>query len=143
MNRRDLVLAILASSDGRPYTPAQLQKAVFLISKRMPRLIDAPGFNFVPYDYGPFDSDVYIEATALSQTGEVVIAPSGMGRWNVYSASEAGLERGRNLLAQIDGPARKYLQEVSSWVRAQSFSSLVKSIYDAYPEMRANSIFRG
>jgi hypothetical protein len=32
---------------------------------------------------------------------------------------------------------------VSDWVRAQSFNSLVKAIYDAYPEMKVNSIFRG
>jgi hypothetical protein len=142
MNRRDLVLAILSSSDGRPYTPAQLQKAVFLIARRMPRIIDGPAFNFVPYDYGPFDSDVYSEAESLRRENEVIIAPSGVGRWNTYAASESGLNRGRTLLDRLDGPARTYLHEVSSWVRSQSFSSLVKSIYEAYPEMRANSIFR-
>jgi len=143
MNRRDLILAILASSQGRAYSPVQLQKAAFLISKRMPRLVDGQGFNFVPYDYGPFDSDVYSEAEALRHVGEAVVAPSGVGRWNVYSASDAGVARGKELLAKIDEPARKYIQEVANWVLAQSFSSLVKAIYDAYPEMRANSIFRG
>jgi hypothetical protein len=140
MNRRDLVLAVLASSEGRPYTPAQLQKAVFLISRNLPRLFHGPGFKFVPYDYGPFDSDVYNEVENLRQAGDAIIA---VGRWNTYAASEAGLKRGRGLLADLDQPARQYVEKVSEWVRAQSFSSLVKSIYDAYPEMRANSIFRG
>jgi hypothetical protein len=143
MDRRELVLAVLASSEGRPYTPAQLQKAVFLVTRNMGRLVDGPAFNFVPYDYGPFDSNVYAEAEALRQAGAVAIAPSGVGRWNTYAATEAGAARGKALLAQLDGPAQQYLREVSNWVRAQSFSSLVKAIYDAYPEMRANSIFRG
>jgi hypothetical protein len=143
MNRRDLVLVLLAASGGRPYSPAQLQKSIFLISRNMPRLVRGPAFNFVAYDYGPFDSDVYSEAEALRQAGEAVIAPSGIGRWNTYAASDTGLTRGRNLIAALDPPARTYLEQISTWVRAQSFSGLVKSIYDAYPEMRENSIFRG
>jgi hypothetical protein len=143
MDRRELVLALLASSDGRQYTPAQLQKAVFLVTRNMPQIVQGVGFHFVPYDYGPFDADVYNEAAVLHHAGEAVIAPSGMGRWNTYAATESGVARGRALLQTLPAPAQKYLSEVSTWVRAQSFSSLVKSIYDTYPEMRANSIFRG
>jgi hypothetical protein len=69
LTRRDLVLAVLASSEGRPYTPAQLQKAVFHISRNLPQLIHGVGFNFVLCDYGPFDSDVYQEAENLRRTG--------------------------------------------------------------------------
>jgi hypothetical protein len=143
VTRRDLVLALLASSEGRPYTPAQLQKAVFLVSRNMPLLIEGEGFHFVPYDYGPFDSDVYVEAANLGNDGEVIIAPSEVGRWNTYAASDAGLVRGKRLLSEVDTSVRDYLGAVCAWVRSQSFSSLVKSIYEAYPEMRANSIFRG
>jgi hypothetical protein len=110
----------------------------------MPQIVDeGPSFRFVPYDYGPFDSDVYDEAQKLSWAGDVVIAPSWSGRWNTYAASDAGLAKGRQLLLRLDGGARKYMEEVSNWVRSLSFSSLVKSIYDAYPDMKANSIFRG
>jgi hypothetical protein len=143
MDRRDLVLAILAASDGRQYTPAQLQKAVFLVSRNMPQIVQGTGFHFVPYDYGPFDADVYNEAAILHHSGEAIIAPSGTGRWNTYAATESGVTRGRALLRALTAPAQQYLTDVSAWVRAQSFSSLVKSIYDTYPEMRANSIFRG
>src|SRR5258708_4475977 len=61
MDRRELVLALLASSEGRQYTPAQLQKAAFLVTRNMPQIVQGTGFHFVPYDYGPFDSDVYNE----------------------------------------------------------------------------------
>ncbi|HTQ83753.1 MAG TPA: hypothetical protein VMI47_10845 [Pseudolabrys sp.] len=143
MDRGDLVLAILAAADGRPYTPVQIQKAVFVICDQFPDLIDdGPGFNFEPYDYGPFDSDVYSEISALDARGEAIIAPSGIGNWNTYAASDYGLARGRALLDEM-GRQGKYVQKISDWVRSMSFSQLVKSIYEAYPDMRANSIFRG
>ena len=39
MDRRELVLAVLAAGKGRPFSPAQIQKAVFLIDKNLPHLI--------------------------------------------------------------------------------------------------------
>jgi hypothetical protein len=144
MDRRDLVLAMLASAEGRPYTPVQIQKAIFLVCENLPKVIDGgPSFTFAPYDYGPFDSNVYAEAETLQALGCAVIAPSPYGRWNTYAASDDGLNRGRQILDGLDEPTRKYLKDTSEWVRRQSFSGLVRSIYEAYPRMRANSIFRG
>jgi hypothetical protein len=95
MNRRDLVLAILAASAGRPYTPVQIQKAVFVVCDQLPDLIDdGPGFHFQPYDYGPFDADVYSEIAFLQRQGKAAIAPSPSGTWSTYAASDAGVERG-------------------------------------------------
>lgn len=143
MNRRDLVLAILAAADGRPYTPVQIQKAVFLICDEFPELTDdGPEFHFEPYDYGPFDSDVYDEISLLEKAGFADIAPSAYGNWNTYAASDEGIEIGRRLLEQLDVDARHYIDRVSAWVRSLTFSRLVKSIYEAYPHMRANSIFK-
>jgi hypothetical protein len=143
MDRQDLLLALLACAGGRPYSPVQLQKAAFLISKNMPNLVDqGPPFRFVPYDYGPFDSNVYAESQHLHDRGDAVIAPSGVGRWNTHAASDAGLARGSQILQRMPSETREYFESVSNWVRSQSFSSLVKSIYEAYPEMRANSVFR-
>jgi hypothetical protein len=144
MNRRDLLLAVLACAGGRPYTPVQIQKAMFLIAEQMPELVkDGPNFAFAPYDFGPFDSDVYSEAAILSANNLAVISPSGIGNWNTYAASDGGLERGKELLGTLDEGTQDYLRQVSKWVRSQSFSGLVKSIYNAYPAMKVNSIFRG
>jgi hypothetical protein len=144
MTRKDVLLAILAAARGQSYTPAQLQKGAFLITRNLPGLVaDGLAFNFMPYDYGPFDRAVYDEASALQRDGLADIHPSGSGRWNVYSASSEGVSRGDELLAQMSEAHRKYVAETSRWVRSRSFTSLVKSIYEAYPEMRANSVFRG
>jgi len=144
MNRRDLVLTILAAADGRTFTPVQIQKAVFVICDRVPDIVDdGPGFNFEPYDYGPFDSDVYFELAQLQRSGDVVIAPSGQGNWNTYAATDIGVRRGDTLLESLEDEKQGYILRVSDWVRSLSFTRLVKSIYEAYPRMRANSIFRG
>jgi len=143
MSRGELVLALLASAGGRTYSPAQLQKTVFLVTRNMPQLItQGPGFNFQPYDYGPFDRAVYTEAEILKSEGAADISPAPWGRWVVYGATQAGIERGRQILAALPQATSEYLQSVSSWALSQSFQSLVKAIYDAYPEMRVNSIFK-
>jgi hypothetical protein len=141
MNRRDVLLALLSAANGRAYTPAQLQKGVFLLTKASV-IDDGPSFNFVPYDYGPFDRAVYLEAELLQKEGLAEIKPSGFGPWHLYAATPPGVERGISVLAKMKEAHRNYVVEISRWVRAQSFTGLVKSIYQAYPEMRANSIFR-
>ena len=144
MQRSDLLLAILASAGGRSFTPVQLQKSAFLVWKNAPTLIDTgPTFNFTPYDYGPFDPSVYAVADGLAMTGTAIIAPSATGRWNTYAASDAGIRRGEQILASLDPNIRDYIGRIVEWVRSQSFHGLVKSIYDAYPDMKVNSIFRG
>ncbi|MER9949948.1 hypothetical protein [Mesorhizobium sp. M0047] len=143
MTRQDLLLMMLASANGQPFTPVQIQKAMFLVSRNIPATVsEGPGFNFVPYDYGPFDTAVYNEANALSSSGFAIITPSGSGRWSNYSVSGTGQARGQELLQLLEPPIRDYIQQVATWVRSQSFGSLVKSIYNAYPDTKVNSIFR-
>jgi hypothetical protein len=141
MNRSNAILAILASANGRTLSPVQLQKAAFLLD-RNGLLSEGAGFHFEPYDYGPFDKSVYDEAETLRIAGLAEIGPAPFGRWKVYSATQAGIEQGQQVLAGLTEQRRNYVQKVTEWVRAQSFSSLVKSIYQQYPEMRVNSVFQ-
>lgn len=139
MDRSDTILAILAAANGRPLTPVQLQKAVFLLDRNGL----ARGFHFVPYDYGPFDRAVYEEAAALAARGQAAIEPAQWGRWNVYSATADGIDAAEEVMDRLPPARAAYVRDVVEWVRKQSFASLVKSIYQQYPEMRENSIFQG
>ncbi|WP_157063987.1 hypothetical protein [Methylobacterium tarhaniae] len=144
MNRRNLLLAILAAADGQTYEPVQVQKATFLIIRNIPALVDeGESYSFRPYDYGPFDSAVYEEAEGLEREGLALIRPSMIGRWKTYAASQQGIAEGGRILNGLAPEIRRYLVEVAGWVRSQSFSGLVTAIYQAYPEMRANSVFQG
>jgi hypothetical protein len=144
MDRRELVLAVLAAGKGRAFSPVQIQKAVFLIDKNLPHLVHrGPKFDFVPYNYGPFDRGVYTEAENLQRDGDAIISPSSNGRWMTYAASKSGLASGDLVLQRLKLKSRRYIESVAEWVLAQSFGSLVKSIYDVYPDMKENSIFQG
>ena len=109
MNRNDILVAALACAEGKPLTPAQLQKAMFLIAKNAPQLVnDGPNYNFVPYDYGPFDKAVYDEAAVLRASGLANITPAAAGRWSEYAATEAGVTKGAELLSHMAPSMRAY-----------------------------------
>jgi len=142
MKRGDVLLAILAAAGGRSFTPAQIQKAAFLVARNAPRIVtDGPNFGFVPYDYGPFDVGVYNEAENLARRGLADIVPNG--RWRVYAATAEGIEHGNAIAQRAGADAAAYIRAVADWVLSLDFATLVKSIYEAYPEMRENSIFKG
>jgi uncharacterized protein len=144
VTRQEMILAVLAASQGRPYSPVQIQKAAFLVTENLPQLVnEGQNFTFEPYDYGPFDQSVYTECEHLARKGLAeIISQSGV-RWNRYAASDVGIERGTEILNSIPKRASDYVKNVSTWVRSQSFESLVRAIYAEYPEMKANSVFRG
>lgn len=140
MNRIDWNLLVLAAAEGKSLTPAQFQKVIFLLQKKFPNAIPS-GYSFCPYNYGPFDVDVYRDAEELAQQGFAHIRRSS-GGWRMYAATDTGLERAKTLLRNADPNAVDYTRRAVSWARSLSFRDLVKSIYEAFPEMKANSIFK-
>lgn len=140
MNRGDLVLAALAAAgQSASFRPVQVQKLFFLIDQEIPTLVDGPHFDFRPYDYGPFDSEVYSELGHLKQEGLVLVS---QGYYRSYSLTQEGFEKGSAALKSLKQSARVYIQRASAWVLSLSFSQLVTAIYDAYPKMKANSVFK-
>jgi uncharacterized protein len=141
MKRQDVLLAIMGAADGRSFSPVQLQKAVFLIDRNLPGVFEANSrFSFAPYDYGPFDREVYVEASTLEMCEFASIAKGASG-YSEYCVTDKGLSRARELLEALDDSQRAYVISVVEWVRSLGFAKLVKSIYEAYPDMRANSVF--
>jgi hypothetical protein len=141
MRREQVTLMMLASANGRSFTPAQIQKALFLLSREAPELFsEGSQYNFRPYDYGPFDSAVYEDIEASVRQGRAEI----IGGWvRSYRATPAGVEEGKQLLEAAKEDDRDYVRKVSDFVRSKSFSDLVSSIYREYPDMKVNSIFVG
>ena len=123
-----------------PYEPVQVQKLFFLLDENAASGIGGKKFNFRPYDYGPFDRAVYDEIEALA--GEGLIEVYGDGRSRRYSLTLAGIDRAAELLESLPPRVRKYMGDVSKWVQSQSFEDLVATIYEHYPEMAVNSVFR-
>ena len=142
MTRSEILLAGLAAGgENATYSPVQVQKLFFMLDREASAALGGPFFKFAPYDYGPFDQAVYAELDDLARQNLASIQPNG--RYRVYSLSQAGHIEGRRLLSALQPGVRDYVSNVAHWVRQLSFQQLVASIYNKYPEMKVNSVFRG
>ena len=141
MDKKSFVLAALATSQEAVYSPVQIQKLFFLIDKNIPELVGGPHFNFKPYDYGPFDRNVYDQVNVLATEGLVTIVEVPGKQWVKYSLTNDGFTAGQKTFASLKPKARNYMAEASKFVLGLSFAQLVSAIYKAYPDMKENSVF--
>jgi uncharacterized protein len=139
MTRKDWTLLVIAAAGGHSLSPVQLQKALFLLGENLQ--LGAGFFHFTPYDYGPFDSAVYSEAEGLEREGLVRIETPPYS-YREYRATDEGRARAEALRPQLAEGVAGYVDQVVTWVRSRSFNDLVRAIYQAYPKMKANSVFR-
>lgn len=140
-NRADWLLLALAEVDNGRMSPLQLQKTMFLMKMEAGEHVGQHFYNFVPYNYGPFDSTIYADTQAWISTGDIVAEDSGRN-WQTYMITAAGLKRALEISEDVDQIAVDYLHRVANWVTGQSFASLLTSIYSKYPEYAENSVFR-
>jgi len=143
MNRNDFVLAVFASSNNAIYSPVQIQKLFFLIEKKIPELSKNNYFNFTPYNYGPFDPEIYDVISELVNNGDLKLINYPNSRIIKYSTTDKGQIRGKQILQSLGENTISKIKILSEFVRKLSFSELVSAIYKEYPGMKENSIFRG
>jgi uncharacterized protein len=142
VERQDWTLLAISLAKGRGLSPVQLQKVLFLLGKSVPSDIGSDFYTFEPYNYGPFDRTIYSDAGFLSTVGLVNISSTGSG-YSEYTATPEGQTRSEIIKATASPRAVAYLEKVVPWAQALSFSSLVRAIYNKYPEYRRNSVFQG
>jgi hypothetical protein len=143
MNREDWVVLALDCAGARALSPAQMQKSLFLLGEELPGILGTADFyRFVPYNYGPFCKQIYDDAESLAARGLVTILREPGVRYLQYEATAEGRELAKRLRAKADARAVAYLEQVVTWAKRQSFSQLVRSIYEKYPEFRQNSVFQ-
>jgi uncharacterized protein len=143
LTQEDVVLAALSSGQGMTFSPVKVQKLLFLVDKNIPSYTDGPHFDFRAYDYGPFDADVYRVLEALEEKGLVEVNKSPFTRWRDYRLTPEGQKRGDTVLSGMATEAKQFLEALVAWMRKLSFEQLVSAIYKQYPDMKANSVFRG
>lgn len=142
MDKQELLLIALGAGGKHEHTPVQVQKLLFLIDKNVGARIGGAVFDFVPYDYGPFDASVYEILRELEEGGYVSSCETSRG-WKRHALTDKGVSEAERLTQGVDPVVIDYIKRVSEFVRKLSFSDLVSAIYKAYPEMKANSVFRG
>ena len=141
MEREDFLLMVVSEAEGRPLTPVQLQKSLFLVSQKLKETPD-PFYSFEPYHYGPFDADVYADADSLEKEGLLISVSSTRGAWQETAITPNGLNKAQHLKKELSEPVVTYVHELVQWVQSLSFSDLVQAIYREYPEYRENSVFQ-
>ena len=73
MDKDRFMLAAMSPAGTGFFTPVQVQKMFFLLDMNISDETEGEQFDFVAYDYGPFDVDVYIELEELEDEGLVEI----------------------------------------------------------------------
>ena len=131
----------MAPARNAPFSPVQVQKLFFLLDRNIADHIGGPHFDFEPYDYGPFDKQVYYDLEAMASEGLIEVSESYPRSSRTYRLTEEGREIGTKALATIATPVQDYIVKIVNFVRSRSFAQLVSIIYAAYPEMKANSVF--
>ena len=135
MTPKDWTLLVLASAGG-PLSPVQLQKTLFLIDRNLSRAQRGVTrfYNFRAYDY--------TDAVILQTEGRAMISDSA-GPHRQYAVTPAGMADAAQLRRALEPNVLEYVDRAARWVRSMPFRELVRAIYAQYPEMRANSVFRG
>lgn len=146
LRRKDWCLLVLGAANGVPLQPVQLQKSLFLIGENVKPVesgLSLDFYHFDPYDYGPFDSDVYADAEELEREGLACITQHPHGSYSQHAATPHGVSRAKGIESMLPPEVREYLRNVVEWILPRSFNEVVRAIYHQYPAQRARSVFNG
>ena len=136
--RSQWALLIVAAADGEFLTPMQLQKSVFLISRRLSVEKESLDYVFEGDDYGPVSLDLYRDMGLLRDQGLVFVTQK---YFREYAATVKGYRFATELCEQLEERDISYIERVVVWVRSQSCAQLIASICKAFPEYAAACMF--
>lgn len=136
------VLVLLAAGANGPHDldPIRLMKGTFVVAQRGPRQW-RDLFHFQPYDYGPFDVDVYRARDELLAAG--LFESDDRGAYARYRLSESGEQRATAIQKQLPAEVREWMTSVGHYITSRSFSQLLREIYAEFPEFATRSVFSG
>lgn len=140
MKRTDLLLKIITAAEGKPLTPAQLQKVAFLLGMQCSNYMPDDYYSFRKYDYGPFSAEIYRDAEQLEREGKITIFINSRGGWREYAATVRGF---MTEIEDMPEEVSSFIVDKVKWARELSFQELVREVYKMYPEYRENSVFQG
>lgn len=138
MNRKNILLLALANAENTGLSPVQLQKTLFLIGES---LKPKKYYNFTPYSYGPFDSQIYLDAEDFSSQGLININYKKNEHYPNYVVSLKGSEKGKKLKSKSETKEVEFIQETVDFVKKLTFRQLLTVIYENYPQYSVNSVF--
>lgn len=134
MDRKEFVLNVfsLLPADYPYLSPIKVQKLFFLIEKRLGQ--NGTYFNFQPYLYGPYDSELKAVINELVKDEKMEIEKhNNLSLYKIVKRADTA-----NFLTKAE---RDYIQcTLIPFVLKKSFRELCFAIYDEFPEMKVNSV---
>jgi hypothetical protein len=120
--REDWTLLAIAGTHG--LIPIQLQRTLYLLGERFPKLAAGGFYEFRPISSGDYYSEqIYRDAEALSQ-GLVAIGSSERDGRREYRVTPAGAGRARALAKHVRPALLHELHTLAAWERTRSVDQL-------------------
>jgi len=140
LSRQDWLLLFIGLPGG-PYPTDQIRvmKGMFLFSQEGPPQVRRL-YNFKPYDYGPFDTQIYHDLDLLEALGMVRSdVVSGTNR-RIYRLTEKAQQHFGMLETAAPEAPLAALRGIKRRVTSLSFLDLLKHVYERYPDYAAKSV---
>lgn len=138
MTRSEFVNAVMSAAGTGELSPVQVQKLFFILDEEV---LSNPCFAFRPYNYGPFDPDVYREIESLAEDGLAKITV-GDFQHRIYRLTDQGVKSGQLKMQDAPEWVQTFIAELVEWIIPLSFDEIVAYIYEHYPHMKENSVFQ-
>ena len=119
--------------------PVQVQKLMFMFAQET-GVPDDEAYKFVPYNWGPCSFDIYSDIDTLVECGMVQRVSTGRG-WSCYGLTGEGKARSEQLRTSADKDHLNGLDEWREWAITQPFRSLLREVYEKYPQYAVASVF--
>lgn len=136
-----LLFALSRAKDGR-LSPIQAQKIMFLLGMEAKHYVGDRFYKFTPYLYGPYSSAIASDLEKMRSTGQIVAERPAPFQRATYLITVQGLREAEDIGKSVDAKMKGFVQLTVDWVKAQTFSNLLRSIYKKYPAYATQSIFK-
>jgi len=144
MTLREQLLYYISAGEI-PTDPIRIMKGLFLFTQAVNEgklSGQEETFSFSAMSYGPCAPAVYGELQTLVHAGHVREEAVPGQSWSRYSATTNGRREARTIELKTPNEITSFLRELRAWCDAHSFSSLLKAVYEAYPDFAVNSVFK-
>ena len=136
-------LLVFIGAKPQAVDPIRIMKGMFIFTMRVQEdeLPPQEGcFAFGPMSYGPCSPDIYGAIDSLQRKGVISSTPVPGETWSEYTATERGRREAEAVASGEDVRSAGFLQQVRDWCDKQSFTSLLRAVYSAYPAYAARSV---
>lgn len=142
LDRRDALVLFIAAPGGHfPVDQIRVMKGLFLWSQEGPE--DAQSmYHFEPYDFGPFDTDVYRDLDGLESEGLLRVEHMPGTRQRRYTLTPKGQLVADQIRANADATRLGQIESIKRSVTSLGFEGLLRDIYQRYPEYATKSVAR-